>query len=65
MLARRVTGRQGLRAVRFEDADAILADPGHPQIDPMRDALNFATLVEVAASFSDWHERCRNERDQD
>ena len=44
----------------FERSDVISEDPSHPRYVELYDALNFATLVKIAASFSDWFRECQD-----
>jgi SMI1/KNR4 family protein SUKH-1 len=48
---------------RFDDPSSILDNPHHAQYQAIFDALNFATLVEVAPNFSEWFLRCQDRRD--
>lgn len=48
---------------RFADVKAILSDPNHPEFGACYDALNFATLMKLADSFTAWAARCRDTRE--
>jgi SMI1-KNR4 cell-wall len=45
-------------------AEAVLADAKHSQHDALMDALNYATLIKIAPSFSAWFTTCDDRRDQ-
>jgi SMI1/KNR4 family protein SUKH-1 len=46
----------------FEQPGAISENPSHPRYVDLYDALNFATLVKIASSFSEWFRGCRDRR---
>jgi hypothetical protein len=47
----------------FDDPDAIRRDLRHPRRAELHDALNFATLVKLAPSFSEWGRSCEDRRE--
>lgn len=47
---------------RFDDPDGIIADRNNPRYPELFDALNFATLVKLAPSFSEWYSACEDQR---
>ncbi|MFK7885749.1 MAG: SMI1/KNR4 family protein [Gammaproteobacteria bacterium] len=59
--------RERINAARqpYDEPNQILGNSEHPQHTELRDALNFATLLKVAPSFSAWAEQCEDRRDRD
>lgn len=50
---------------RFDDVKAIFDDPDHPQYDEAGDALNYATLMQIAGSFSEFIDSLWEDKDTD
>jgi len=50
---------------RFEDIKTIFDDPDHPQYDEAGDALNYATLMHIADSFSEFIDSLWEDKDED
>jgi hypothetical protein len=48
----------------FERPSDISENPAHPRHVELYDALNFATLVKIASSFSDWFRGCQDRRNE-
>jgi len=52
-------------AERYPDAKATLRDASSPRYREVCDAFNYATVVELAASFHDWIVECYDAREDD
>jgi SMI1-KNR4 cell-wall len=56
-------GRISEATARFANPRAILEDRDRPQFLEVFDALNFATIVKLSASFSEWSRGCQDRRE--